>query len=167
MPRNSFRLSSKLLFRQFIVAVVKASLDATPTSVARKSSDSSSSAGFIEAKPPSRTIRAVIAARPGTPTGSSDAPPLNVIERFTSGNSRDGAKKTIVPSGSTRRNVLATGGSNASGANSIPSGRGGIPVAASCAATATGAAVSGSGFGAGTFETTAAAAGCAMASPAG
>lgn len=92
MPRKSFRLSSKLLFRQFIEAVVNASLPATDTSVARKSSVSSSSAGANPAVPPSRTMRAIMAAKPGTPSGSSDAPPLNVIERVTSGNSRDGAR---------------------------------------------------------------------------
>ena len=92
MSRKSFRLSSKLLLRQFIVAAVNVSLAATPTSVARKSSDSSSAADPIVTVPPSRTIRAVIDARPGTSAGSSDAPPLKVTTRFTRGNSRDGAR---------------------------------------------------------------------------
>jgi len=80
-----------LLFRQFIVAVVKVSLADTETCVARKSSVSSTSAAPTFAVPPSRTIKAVIAARPGASAGSSDPPPLNVIATLTSGNSRDGA----------------------------------------------------------------------------
>ena len=87
MSRNSDRLSSKLLFRQFMLAVVNVSPAVTLTSVARKSSASSNSAGFIRAVPPSRTIRAVSAASPGASAGSSDDPPLNVIDSVTSGSS--------------------------------------------------------------------------------
>ena len=92
MATKSFRLSSKLLARQFIVAAVNVSLAATLMSVARKSSDSSSSVGPIVPVPPSRTIRAVIEARPGMSVGSSDTPPLNVTTRFTRGNSCEGAR---------------------------------------------------------------------------
>ena len=89
---NSPRLSAKLAFRQLMVAVVKVSVAATVACVARKSSVSSNSAGGSRRVPPSRTIRAVIAARPGRSAGSSEPPPLNVIERNTSGNSWDGAR---------------------------------------------------------------------------
>ena len=87
MSRNRPRLSSKFDFSVLSVAVVNVSLAETDTSVARKSRVSSNSAGGSFAVPPSRTIRAVIEARPGTSAGSSDPPPLNVIARFTSGNS--------------------------------------------------------------------------------
>jgi hypothetical protein len=89
---NRARLSSRLLFRQFIVATVKVSLAETPTSVARKSRASSNSVGFCFAVPPSRIIRAVIEARPGESAGSSDEPPRNVTDTVTSGSSRDGAR---------------------------------------------------------------------------
>ena len=137
---NSARLSSKFVFRQFIVAVINVSFAATLASVARKSSVSSNSPGFRLAVPPSRIIRAVIAVRPGMSAGSSDEPPLNVIETVISGNSCDGAKYTAVPSGSTRRNVAAAGGSKASGSNVICSGRAGMAAGAANAAFATGAA---------------------------
>ena len=81
-----------MVFRQFIVAVVNVSLADTPTSVARKSSVSSKSAGFRLVVPPSRIIRAVIDASPGTSAGSSEEPPLNVIDTVTSGNSWEGAR---------------------------------------------------------------------------
>ena len=67
-------------------------LAVTEACVARKSSVSSSSAGGSVREPPSRTMRAVIEASPGTSAGSSEAPPLNVIVRFTRGNSCDGAR---------------------------------------------------------------------------
>ena len=92
MSTKRARLSSKLLFRLFIVAVVNVSLALTPTSVARKSSVSSNSAAGSFRVPPSRSILAVIEARPGISAGSSEAAPLNVTERFTSGNSWDGAR---------------------------------------------------------------------------
>ena len=92
MSTKSARLSSRLLFRQFIEAVVNVSLALTPTSVARKSSVSSNSAGGSFFVPPSRSILAVIEARPGTSAGSSEAPPLNVTDTVTSGNSCDGAR---------------------------------------------------------------------------
>ena len=92
MSTNSPRLSSKVLARQFIVAVVKVSLAATPTSVARKSSVSSNASGDNFCVPPSRTRRAVIEAKPGESAGSSDAPPLNMTETLISGNSCDGAR---------------------------------------------------------------------------
>ena len=133
MSTNSPRLSSKLLFRQFMLAVVKVSLALTPTSVARKSSASSKSAAGIFAVPPSRTIRAVMPASPGISVGSSAAPPLNVIETVIRGNSCEGARNTAVPSGSTRRNAAASGGVNSSGAKAISSGRAGIGLSAGAA----------------------------------
>ena len=90
MSKKSFMLASRFDVSEFMLATM-APRPATPTLVARKSSFSSNSAGFMVAVPPLRIMAAMAPVSPGMSFGSMYAPPLKVSVRLTSGNSLLGA----------------------------------------------------------------------------